>query len=391
VISDSFSLMRGGPVYRVMHGLGVVRPGVPTAPLVAVLLVVVAFVPLVFFAAGAGMLLPRDGRIALLGDYAVLARLLVAIPVLVLAAAPSDDVLRGAMRYVGRSGLVPDTERARFEAIVHRARALRDSSIPELSCALLAIGSAFWTDAHFSHVEGLAHWALGADGALSNGTLSSAGTWFAWVAAPVFRFVGLIWIWRFLLWAYVLWRLSRLHLSLHAAHPDGAGGLGFLSPTQARFAVMAFTGGCLVSGDVLVRMVYANGQLQQVQWELIGYIVGSTLLVFAPLLCMVPRMASIRRRGLLDLGALGQRAATEFDARWRPTKEGGESLLESPNPSAIADFTAMYGTARSMSVMPVNRLTLLAVAFLAALPFLPALLHAISIDELLHRLLGVLA
>jgi hypothetical protein len=386
VISDSFSLMRGGPVYRVMHALGVIRPGVPTAPLVAVLLVVVAFVPLVFLAASAGMLLPRDGRIALLGDHAVLARLLVAIPVLVFAAAPSDDVLRSAMRYVGRSGLVPETEHARFEAIVHRARALRDSSIPEVLCALIAIGSAFWTNAHFSHVEGLSHWALGANDALSN-----AGAWFAWVSAPVFRFVGLIWIWRFLLWAYVLWRLSRLHLSLHASHPDGAGGLGFLSPTQARFAVMAFTGGCLVSGDVLVRMVYANGQLPQVQWELIGYIVGSTLLVFAPLLCMAPRMASIRRRGLLDLGALGQRAATEFDERWRPTKEGGESLLESPNPSAIADFTAMYGTARAMSVVPVNRLTLIAVAFLAALPFLPALLHAISIDELLHRLLGVLA
>lgn len=387
MISDSFSLMRGGPVYRVMHGLGVIRPGVPTAPLVAVLLVAVAFVPLAFFAMGERMLLPGQGSIALLGDYAVLARLLVAIPILVFAAAPSDDVLRGAMRYVGRSGLVPEIEHARFEAIVHRARALRDSSVPEVLCALIAIGSAFWTNAHFSHVEGLSHWALDADG-----TLSKAGTWFAWVAAPVFRFVGLIWIWRFLLWAYVLWRLSRLHLSLHAAHPDGAGGLGFLSPTQARFAVMSFTGGCLVSGDVLVRMVYANGQLQQVQWELIGYIVGSTLLIFAPLLCMLPRMASIRRRGLLDLGALGQRAATAFDERWRPTsKDGGESLLESPNPSAIADFTAMYGTARSMSVVPVNRMTLLAAAFLAALPFLPALLHAISIDELLQRLLGVLA
>ena len=87
MISDSFSLMRGGPVYRVMDALGAIRPGVPTAPLVAVLLVGLAFVPLVFFAASAGMLLPRDGRIALLGDYAVLARLLVAIPVLVFAAA----------------------------------------------------------------------------------------------------------------------------------------------------------------------------------------------------------------------------------------------------------------------------------------------------------------
>ena len=127
MISDSFSLMRGGPVYRVMHALGAIRPGVPTAPLVAALLVIVAFAPLVIFAMGARMLMPGEGRIALFGDYAVLARLLVAIPVLVFAAAPGDDVLRGAMRYLGRSGLVPETEHARFDAIVHRARALRDS------------------------------------------------------------------------------------------------------------------------------------------------------------------------------------------------------------------------------------------------------------------------
>jgi hypothetical protein len=387
VISDSFSLMRGGPVYRLMHRLGAIKPGVPTAPLVAVLLVGVAFVPMVVFAMQAGMLLPREDRIALLGDYAVLARLLVAIPVLVFAAAPSDDVLRGAMRYIGRSGLVPDTEHARFEAIVHRSRALRDSFVPEAVCAIVAIGSAFWTSAHFSHVSGLMHWALG-----TNGALSSAGTWFAWVAAPVFRFVGLIWVWRFLLWAYVLWRLSRLHLSLHAAHPDGAGGLGFLSPTQARFAVMSFAGGCLISGDVLVRMVYAGAQLQQAQWELLGWILGSTLLVLAPLVCMAPRMVSVRRRGLLDLGALGQQASGDFDRRWRPTaKEGVDPLLDSGNPSTMADFTAMYGTARSMSMVPVNRLTFVAVACLSAAPFLPAVLHAISIDELLRRLLGVLA
>jgi hypothetical protein len=386
VISDSFSLMRGGPVFRLMEMLGLVRPGVPTAPLVAILLVVVAFAPLVALAISEGMLLPRPGRIALFGDYAVLARLLVAMPVLVLAAGRGDEVLRGAMRYIGRSGLVPEAEHAGFERLVHRARKLRDSMAPESLCALIAIASAFWTDAHFSHVEGFAHWALGSDG-----TLSNAGTWFAWVSAPVFRFVGLVWIWRFLLWTWVLWRLSRLHLSLHAAHPDGAGGLGFLAPTQARFAVMAFAGGCLISGDVMVKMVYAGASLKSAQWELIGYIVGSTVLVLLPLLFMAPRMAAVRRRGLLDLGALGQQASEDFDVRWRPPKEPGEPLLDSPNPSTMTDFTAMYATAKSMAMMPVTKPALLSVAILAAAPLLPPVLQAISIDELLRKLLGVLA
>jgi hypothetical protein len=393
MISDGFSLIRGGPVYRLMHAIGAIRPDVPTAPLVAVLLVGVAFLPLVGFAIAAGMLMPSSGRIALLGDHALIARLLVAIPVLVLAAAPGDDALRVAMRYAGRSGLVPANERQRFEAIVRRGHALRDSNVPELVCAALAVASAFWTDAHFSHVPGLSHWALA-----SGGGLSAAGQWFAWVSAPVFRFVSLIWLWRFLLWAYVLWRLSRLHLALHATHPDGAGGLGFLAPAQTRFAVMSFAGGCIITGNVMVQMVYAGQQLPQAQWELIGYIVGSTALVIAPLLCMLPKLARVRRHDLHVLGELGQGAVEDFGRRWKrgmptaiPPPEGEAALLDSPNPSAIADFTSMYATARSMAILPINRMTLLALAFMAALPMLPAVLTAISADELLRRLVGVLA
>ena len=39
----------------------------------------------------------------------------------------------------------------------------------------------------------------------------------------------------------------------------------------------------------------------------------------------------------------------------------------------------------------VNRLTLVAIAGFAALPLLPAVLHAISIEAVLQRLFGILA
>ena len=46
MISDSFSLLRGGPVYRLMHWFGALRPNVPTRWLVLTLIVFVSFVPL---------------------------------------------------------------------------------------------------------------------------------------------------------------------------------------------------------------------------------------------------------------------------------------------------------------------------------------------------------
>jgi hypothetical protein len=387
MISDSFSLLRGGPVYRLMHWFGALRPNVPTRWLVLTLIVFVSFVPLMVLAAMDGMLLPSPDRIALLGDHAVLARLLVAVPILVLGAAPCDEVLHATVRYIGRSGLVSGTANDAFQRLVQHGHALRDSHAPELLCAAFAVLSAFSTTVRFSQVPGFTHWAI------VDGGLSKAGEWFAVVSATMFRFLALVWIWRFLLWSYWLWRFSRLRVAIFAAHPDGAGGLGFLAPAQAWFAILVLAGSTILSGNVLVQMEYAHANLQSFQWELLGCIVGSVLIVFAPLLFVMRPLVRARRHGMRELGALGQAASHAFAAHWEnpDPATSGDALLESPNPSAIADFTAMYATARSMAVVPVNKQALLSVAVVAALPMLPLVLHAVSIDELLRRLLGVLA
>ncbi|KGQ19440.1 hypothetical protein LF41_3093 [Lysobacter dokdonensis DS-58] len=387
MISDSFSLLRGGPVYRLLHWLGALRAGVPTAPLVLGVLVLVSFVPLMVFAGMDGMLWPSADRIALLGDHAVIARLLVAVPILVLGARPCDEVLHSAVRYIGRSGLIEKSSREAFDRLVHHGHALRDSYAPEAICALIAVLSAFSTDARFSHVPGFTHWAT------EGGALTKAGEWFAIVSAPAFRFVALVWVWRFALWSYWLWRFSRLRLALFAAHPDGAGGLGFFGPGQAWFAILTLAGSTILCGNALVQMEYAHVPLQSFQWELLGCVAGSVAVVFAPLLFLMKPLVRARRHGMHALGVLGQAASRAFAAHWdqADVARSGESLLESPNPSAIADFTAMYGTARTMAVIPVNKLSLLSVALASALPIVPLVLHAVSIDELLRRLLGALA
>ena len=223
--------------------------------------------------------------------------------------------------------------------------------------------------------------------------LSKTGEWFAAVSATMFRFVALVWIWRFLVWSYWLWRFSRLRLALFAAHPDGAGGLGFLAPAQSWYSIMALAGSVIFCGTALVQMEYAHATLKSFQWELLGCIAGSVLVVFAPLLFVMGPLVRARRHGMRELGALGQAASHAFAAHWDnpdPT-QSGDALLQSPNPSAIADFTSMYTTARTMSVIPINKQALLSVAVVTAVPMLPLVLHAVSIDELLRRVLGVLA
>ncbi|MET1162552.1 MAG: hypothetical protein ABWY48_08405, partial [Pseudoxanthomonas sp.] len=229
MINDSFSLMRGGLVYRLLTAMGALHPGMNTAPFVAGLMFVVSFVPLLVLSAADGSLLSHGRSIPLLGDYAALSRFLIVVPLLILAAPYSDALLRGAIRQVAHSGLVRPSRQDALDSALARVRKLRDSNIPELLCFVLALLPLLRPQSSLSFLGGAPDWRTAPDGLLTD-----AGRWFELVSVPIFRFVAFIWAWRFLLWTYLLWRLARLRLDLHPAHPDGAGGIGFLGVAQQR-------------------------------------------------------------------------------------------------------------------------------------------------------------
>ncbi|HEX7991900.1 MAG TPA: hypothetical protein VF513_17265, partial [Stenotrophomonas sp.] len=141
--SDDLSLMRGGLVYRIMHRLGLLHSRHSLPPLLATLLVLLACLPLVLISASEGTLLPGKVTMPLSADASVYARFALALPLLVLAAAPADRLLRSAVRQLNRAGLIPHSQREAFDALVTRARALRDSHLPEWLCLLVALVPAF--------------------------------------------------------------------------------------------------------------------------------------------------------------------------------------------------------------------------------------------------------
>lgn len=312
MINDSFSLMKGGPVYRLLSAIGALRPGVPTTPWVAALLVGISLIPLIALAAWEGTLLRTGAAVPLLGDYAVLSKLLVAMPLLILAAPKSDALLRNAIRQLAQSELISGCRRPSIDAILVRTRRLRDSNVPELLCLALAIVPLFTSLPVQGLLPGQHDWHTA-----PSGSMSAAGQWFHWVSVPIFRFVGLIWLWRFALWSYLLWRLSRIDLDLHPAHADGAAGIGYLGEAQKRFAIMSLAGGVVLCGYCFNHALYLGETLHGMRHLLAGYVLGSTLLLVAPLLLMSPRMIKVKRHALLKYNVLGSRTVRLFDRRWQ--------------------------------------------------------------------------
>jgi len=229
--------------------------------------------------------------------------------------------------------------------------------------------------------------------ACSQGWRTAAGHWYEWVAVPLFRLVALLWLWRFVLWTCVLWRLPRSGLVLHAEHPDGAGGLAFLGLAQERFAVLALAGGLLLAGACINHVHYLGDSLYDLRHLLAGYVIAATLVLVAPLLLLMPTMMRTKRHALYHFDALGNRAADLFDQRWPSAQSpdaGSESLLDHGDASAFADFSGVYKGLAAMSVLPMTRWNLLWIALHAILPLLPLVLLAMSVDELARKLIGIL-
>jgi hypothetical protein len=388
MITDSFSLMRGGPVYRLLRALGLIHPDRYTTHLVAMLLTLVAVAPLVVLAALDGTLLPRftQVRMPLVGDYALIARFLIAMPLLVLAAPVCDEFARQALIQFSRSRLVHPAQSGPFEAALLRMKHLRDSSLPELACLLLAVAPALFNALPVGLLRGVSDWAH------IGGEPTAAGYWFGYVSTSIFRFVSLIWLWRFLLWSWLLWRFSRIELDVRAAHPDGAGGLGFLGVIQQRFGVLAFAGGVLLSGYCMNHMIYLDAGINVFKHLLVGYVLTAIVFTLGPLAVMGPLLAKAKRNGILLYSLLGHEAAHTFDRRWLgERKADSTSLLDAGDASAICDFTSVYATVRGMAIMPVSRWNVAWIAACAALPLAPLAFVALSFDEILQRLAGILA
>ncbi len=384
---DSYSLMRGGLVHRLLHASGALHGSRRLSWWLAAALMLVTFVPLLLLANAGGMLLPRAAAMALLGDYATLFRLLLALPLLVLAAPRADALLHGALRQLTHASLVPSRRQPRMQALLATIRGWRDSRWPELACIVLAFLPSFLQGGVVSLLPGVPDWRSHA------GVTTPAGCWYAWVGMPMFRLVGLLWLWRFLLWTLLLARLPTVGLTLHAEHPDRTGGLAFLGLAQERFSMLSAAGALILSGACLNHMTYLDASLYSMRHLLAGYVIGATLFLLAPLLLLTPTLIRARRHALYRFSALGNRAAAAFDQRWKAASEdtaGSESLLDHNDASAFADFSAVYQGTAEMSVVPVSRWNLLGMVLPAVVPLLPLTLVAMSVDDLVAKLAGIL-
>jgi hypothetical protein len=377
----------GDLAFRLQRTTGLIPArglGVGRRALVAVL---VTWVPLVATAAAAGRLWPGVGDEPLLQHFAVHARFLVAVPVLILGEALLHAIVGEVIPQFVRSGLVADADRARIADIVHRAIIWRDNWKPWVAIAMLVVA---WIVTN--PVVGSEHDLRWAHGTADHGLELAIGAfWFRYVSLPILAALQFTWLWRLGLVAVVLWRISRLRLALVATHPDQAGGLGFLHRMPAAFAPLSFALAVTLAARWAHEALDHGVPIVSFALPMATFTGIVAIVVVAPLAAFAPQLIALRRRALLEYGALVTNHGQLVHRRWiRRETVSDRGLLDAPELGPVADTVSLYEAVAATQPLPINKRTLSIIFGPIVLPVVPLIGVEVPLKDAVLKLLTTL-
>lgn len=372
---ENFSLL-GGPLQEFGARAGLVRSRTDTVAL-GVALGWSSWLVLVTLAVAKG----GAGDLFSLGAVAIHARLLVAIPLLFVAETALDAKLREFVALLVRSEIFDAKALAGFEAAVARLSAWQKSIAPDAASLVAAVALSLFAGGLSTEIE--------PGRALS--AAPWAGAWFNYFCLPLFRFLLFRWAWRLLLWWALLWRLAGTALDLSPAHPDRAGGLGYLETVHTRFAPLVFAVSVCVAAAFAEELALGETTLAEVLPALVTTLVVDCLLFLAPLCLFLFKFRNCREKGLREYALLSSRYVHAFERKWMGGASEGDGLLGIPDIQSLADLANSVEGVRKMRLAPISLQLVATLGVAAALPMLPLLLFdqpAVELAKLLFKKLA---
>ena len=386
--ADDFSLVLGGPLYQLWRRTHLAGDTLEMLRRRIIFITLFAWLPLLVLSVVGGYAWGNGVTMPFLRDVEVHVRLLVALPLLVVAELVVHQRMRPIIGQFLERRLIADTARMQFDTILASALRLRNSVRAEVGLIVFvyAVGVMIIWRTHFA--VDVASW----HGVSTEGRWqpSLAGWWFGGISLPLFQFILLRWYFRLFVWARFLWGVSRLELRLVPTHPDRCGGLGFLASVCPAFAPVLLAQGVILAGTIANKIFFTEAKLPQFKMEIIVLVAWMLFSVLGPLLVFMPVLAHAKRVGLREYGSLAQRYVRDFDDKWlRGRAPSEDTLLGSGDIQSLADLGNSFEVVRGMRAVPFTRDAILQLAVFALLPLAPLLLTMISLEQLLETLVKV--
>ncbi len=385
--ANDFSLVLGGPLYQLWRRLFLAGPALELLARRMISLPTIAWLPLLVLSAGEGHAW-RGVAVPFLYDFAVHARFLVAVPLLLLAELVVHERIRRVVQQFVSTGLVRSDTFAGFRDAIASTMRIRNSLVVEIAMAVFAFGFgwAIWqgdtgltASSWFGTVEG------------GDKITTFAGWWYLHISIPMFQFLMFRWYFRLFVWFLFLKRVSRLPLHLTPTHPDRAGGLGFVGGAAHAFVPVILAQSVVLSAVIGSRIVFHGRPLLTFQYEIVAFFILQFLLVLGPPCVFAKTLLELKRQGRREYGVLAAHYTSDFHEKWiEGGAPAGEALLGSSDIQSLADLGNSYSVIGEMRPVPFSKDTIMQVAAAAAIPLLPLALSIVPADEILKKLFSLL-
>jgi hypothetical protein len=383
-----FSLVLGGPLFQFFRRTRLSGAALELWRRRVLVIALFAWLPLFFLSAIEGHALGGSMKIPFLRDIEAHVRFLIALPVLIVAELIVHNRVSPSIRRFVERRIVVTQDLPAFGTAVKSALWLRDSVAVELTLLFLVYTVGVWI--WLSQVAlDAPTWYATPDARHLNLTL--AGYWYAFVSIPLFQFVLMRWYLRLVIWFRLLWKISRLNLHLSAAHPDRAGGIGFLGKSSYAFGPILFAQGALMSGLIASRVLYEGQGLMSFKMEAAGFVAFFVAIILGPLVMFAPLLDRAKRKGSAGYGLLANRYVFAFEHKWmQPGEPAADHFLGSADIQSMSSLENTYANVSRMRLVPFGTQDITRLAAATAAPLLPLALTIFSLPELLKFLVKLL-
>lgn len=314
-------------------------------------------------------------------DISVHVRPLVAVPAMLFAERLIEPACKSAINslYVGSF-----CDRAAIDGIVDRGERLRDAWWPEAALAVLAV------------IGGqLALWEVtGATGAFHGGASAGAWSfprvWYAVITLPLAQFVMFRWLWRWVIWNYMLVRIAWLPLTALATHPDRAAGLSCVARPVTGFGGFAFAVGAMLAGAWGTQIITHRTTVEAQLPSLLVFLLAVLAVAVGPLLLFCGHLYRARRRALAQYGDFANEHMHGFHERWIESATSGERSVGSPDLQSLNDMGGAFGVITTTRLFVFALRSIGSVWLGAILPMVPLFASVLTVEHLLKRIVSTI-
>lgn len=386
-VVDDFSLTSGGIFYKLNSRLRLGGISSKHITIRIMFLIAITWIPLLALTAMQGLAFGNKVDIPFWKDFAIHSKFLIILPLLIFAEGPFDFKLKELTIQFFKSGILDEKDLVQYEEIKKKVKGLVDSIWPDVFIIIVIVLNLLFRFISVGSSQ-ISIWVFLPDNLTSS--ISWAGIYLAIICGPFFQFFLFRWVWRWIIWFIYFKKLAKLPLKLNSAHPDMAGGLGFLGYPPGPFIQIVFALAILFSTAIAEKIYFLHDKLQAYYPLMGAFAVISVLMNVLPLMVFMPPLLTQRRKGVFEYSALIQEHHRQFDEKWLH-KEHEPISPGTADPSSMADLNGSFEIVKNMKTLPFNIKIMVSTIIFAILPMIPLVAFEYNIVDLILKVLKMLA